>query len=182
MPAALIPYVVAGVTLGAFARTYQLGRRDFTTIGRLTPAGFFWLFLAYTGMTVAVLAAVVFAPWTVDLSPPVADVLGGFLMAAGLAMYLSARIKLRSFRTTWALRVDELITTGPYRLSRNPLVVGLVGMLLGLSIATRSLAAILLSGVYVWMSLLWIQLEEGVLRQQFGSAYDQYCARVRRVL
>jgi protein-S-isoprenylcysteine O-methyltransferase Ste14 len=182
MPLSLVPYILAGASLLAFSRTYQLGRRDFTLLGRLTPAAFVWLLLAYTGMTTAVAAAVIVSPATVDLSTPVAIGLGGGLIVAGLVMYLSARITLRSFRTAWALRVDELITTGPYRLSRNPLVVGLVGILLGASVAARSLGAIVLSGVYVWMSALWIRLEEAVLLQQFGRAYEQYCQKVRRVL
>ena len=182
MLVSLVPFLVEGLSLLAFSRCYQLGRRDFTSIGRLTPEAFLWLLASYTGMTAAVALAVVISPSTVDVSPPVAMGLGGAMIAGGLAMYLSARIKLRSFRAAWALRVDELITTGPYRLSRNPLVVGLVGILLGTSVATRSLPAMVLSGVYVWMSALWIGLEEAVLRRQFGDAYEEYCRQVRRVL
>lgn len=182
MPASLVPYVIAGGALLAFGRCYQLGRRDFESLGRLTRQGFVWLFLAYSGMTAAIAAAVVFWPSTVDLSPVVAIGLGSAMIAAGLALYVTARLKLRSFGTIWALRVDQLITTGPYRLSRNPLVVGLVGMVLGASLIRRSLAGILLSGLYIWMSALWIGLEEIVLRRQFGGAYDRYCSEVRRVL
>ncbi|MEL3914713.1 MULTISPECIES: methyltransferase family protein [Aeromonas] len=74
-----------------------------------------------------------------------------------------------------------LVTRGVYRISRNPMYLGLLCWTLAL--------ACYLEGMAVWLGplLLWgwltrfqILAEEQALRRQFGDAYDDYCRQVRR--
>jgi protein-S-isoprenylcysteine O-methyltransferase Ste14 len=74
-----------------------------------------------------------------------------------------------------------LVTRGVYRISRNPMYLGLLCWTLAL--------ACYLGGMAVWLGplLLWgwltrfqILAEEQALRRQFGDAYDDYCRQVRR--
>ena len=74
-----------------------------------------------------------------------------------------------------------IVTTGPYRLSRNPIYVSMILLLIGVGVWTNSgwfwvlavIAAVLLTyGVIV--------REERYLARKFGRAFDDYRDRVRR--
>ena len=77
----------------------------------------------------------------------------------------------------------EMIEEGPYRLSRNPLYVGLLVLYLGVALLLPSVWAIVLFPVAVAL-LLWgaILPEERFLHERFGAPYDAYRRRVRRWL
>jgi protein-S-isoprenylcysteine O-methyltransferase Ste14 len=76
-----------------------------------------------------------------------------------------------------------MVETGPYRLSRNPLYVGLLALYLGLALLAPSFWALVLLPLAValvrWGAVL---PEERYLRARFGAAYDEYAGRVRRWL
>ncbi len=77
----------------------------------------------------------------------------------------------------------HLVTTGPFRLSRNPLYVGFA--LLSTSIALLAHSTWALAGLPVaLLAVQWgaILPEETYLAGKFGDAYAQYKARVRRWL
>jgi protein-S-isoprenylcysteine O-methyltransferase Ste14 len=76
-----------------------------------------------------------------------------------------------------------LIEDGPFRVSRNPLYVGLLALYLGLAFVAPSFWALALFPVAVLL-ILWgaILPEERFLRERFGWPYDDYARRVRRWL
>lgn len=76
-----------------------------------------------------------------------------------------------------------VMTTGPFRFSRNPLYVGLLVLHLGLALLDPSVWALILWPASVGL-LLWgaILPEERFLAQAFGDTYVSYAARVRRWL
>jgi protein-S-isoprenylcysteine O-methyltransferase Ste14 len=78
---------------------------------------------------------------------------------------------------------ETMIEEGPYRLSRNPLYVGLLALYLGLALLVPSFWALVLSPLAVLL-VRWgaIRPEERFLHQRFGAAYDDYTRRVRRWL
>jgi protein-S-isoprenylcysteine O-methyltransferase Ste14 len=76
---------------------------------------------------------------------------------------------------------SQLVTAGPYVISRNPLyffsLVGLVGI--GLSTATITLTVFVILFFWaVYPSV--IQGEEAFLREKFGERYTDYCDRTPR--
>lgn len=77
----------------------------------------------------------------------------------------------------------ELITTGPYSLSRNPLyffsLLGFAGI--GFASETFSLGIVLIAAMLIGYPAV-IRQEEAVLRQRFGAAFEAYCTRVPRFL
>jgi protein-S-isoprenylcysteine O-methyltransferase Ste14 len=77
----------------------------------------------------------------------------------------------------------SMIEEGPYRLSRNPLYVGLLALYLALALLVPSFWGVVLFPVAV-MLVWWgaIRPEERFLRQRFGATYDAYAERVRRWL
>jgi protein-S-isoprenylcysteine O-methyltransferase Ste14 len=74
-----------------------------------------------------------------------------------------------------------LVIRGPYRLTRNPMYLGLTIAALGVAIVVGSwpmLAAPL--AVFLTANFVHIPFEEAKMRRQFGEAYDGYLRRVRR--
>ena len=77
----------------------------------------------------------------------------------------------------------RIIEGGPYRLSRNPLYVGLLALYLGLALLAPTFWGLVLFPVAMLL-LLWgaIRPEERFLHERFGTPYDDYARRVRRWL
>jgi len=75
---------------------------------------------------------------------------------------------------------ERLVTTGPFAYSRNPMYLGHVIFLLGLTLSLRSvLAALITVANAVWFHFR-VQRDEKRLRERFGQPYLDYTARVRR--
>src|SRR4051794_16775201 len=105
-------------------------------------------------------------------------VAGGGLMASFVRAFGRAKTAVRPDRPTTAI-----VTTGPYRLTRNP---GYLGMtLVGCGIAVTSGALWVLAGVAAAAIVVdrgVIVREERYLEGRFGDAYRAYRSRVRRWL
>jgi protein-S-isoprenylcysteine O-methyltransferase Ste14 len=75
----------------------------------------------------------------------------------------------------------KLVTSGPYRYTRNPMYLGLVVLTLGIAIWVGSWP-FFLAPMAVFATANWVHIpfEEAKMRRQFGAAYDSYVQRVRR--
>jgi protein-S-isoprenylcysteine O-methyltransferase Ste14 len=118
-------------------------------------------------------------------APTAARPLGYALIAAcvawnGWGMTLMARHRTGLLPGQAASTVLE---RGPFRVSRNPLYVGLTALDAGLALLWPSFWGLVLVPVGVVL-LTWgaILPEERYLRTKFGSAYTEYAGRVRRWL
>ena len=78
---------------------------------------------------------------------------------------------------------DALIEEGPFRLSRNPLYVGLLALYLAITLLAPTFWGLLVFPAAVLL-VFWgaIRPEERFLHQRFGARYDEYRRRVRRWL
>jgi protein-S-isoprenylcysteine O-methyltransferase Ste14 len=76
-----------------------------------------------------------------------------------------------------------VLQSGPFRLSRNPLYLGLIALDVGVAMLAQSFWALVFVPVGV-VALTWgaIRPEERYLTGKFGPDYDAYRARVRRWL
>jgi protein-S-isoprenylcysteine O-methyltransferase Ste14 len=75
-----------------------------------------------------------------------------------------------------------LVTTGIYRFIRHPSYLGLLVNLLGWALAFRSLIGVLLAALALIPLVVRIRAEEAMLRNQFGSEYDAWCAKTWRLI
>ena len=110
---------------------------------------------------------------------------GYLIVLLGLALAFSAMTQFGRAKTTVDPHgsVSAIVVDGPYRLSRNPIYVGLVCFLVGLPIALGTLWGLVLSPLFiVLMNTLVIQHEEAYLEKKFGDEYTSYKSRVRRWL
>lgn len=107
----------------------------------------------------------------------------------GLAIWLAldgaAMLQFRSARTSMIPMKPStaLVTSGPYRVTRNPMYVGMAVLYAALALALGVIWALaILPFVLLAVDRLVIAREEPYLERKFGDEYRQYKGRVRRWL
>jgi protein-S-isoprenylcysteine O-methyltransferase Ste14 len=116
------------------------------------------------------------------INPPF-NALGLVLIAGGVSMNLWSATWFRKNKTTIDPHGDAiyLAQEGLYCISRNPMYLGMLVTLLGVSIYLGGLLSFLAPPVFVWIvTLRFIHREERALLDCFGDEYIRYKARVRR--
>lgn len=80
-------------------------------------------------------------------------------------------------------KASQLVVSGMYRFSRNPMYLGMLLLLTGWALYLGNVAAFALLPVFVGLiTVLQIQPEERALQALFGEQYRQYCRQVGRWL
>jgi protein-S-isoprenylcysteine O-methyltransferase Ste14 len=122
-----------------------------------------------------------------SLQPAFHVVVVSIVAATGLAFDLLGLLAFRRARTTVnPLRPEKastLVTEGVYRITRNPMYVGLA--LLLLAWAVHLSAMLPFAGVAAFLAYITrfqIRPEERALDALFGQSFADYAARVRRWL
>ena len=76
-----------------------------------------------------------------------------------------------------------IVSSGPFRFSRNPLYLSLTTIYMGLTLAVNTWwGVVVLIPLLLVMHLGVVLREERYLEQRFGEQYRQYRSRVRRYL
>ena len=109
--------------------------------------------------------------------------LGLVLLLLGVSLAAWGILELQASRTTfWPWKIPRrLVTSGPFRFSRNPLYVAQLLILAGIAIMANSLWVA--SGVpvlFVLLDRLVVVREEAVIKGAFGTEFSAYTVRVRR--
>ena len=112
----------------------------------------------------------------------IAGLLGGALWLAldapAMSRFRGAGTSIVPMRPTTAL-----VTSGPYRFTRNPMYLGMAFLYAGLALAFGTIwALVLLPVVLLVVDRQVIAREERYLESKFGEAYREYKSRVRRWL
>jgi len=124
------------------------------------------------------------APWVKILEAPYRY--GGLvLIALALGLILWAAFLFRRAGTNIRpfLPSTALVVSGPYKFTRNPMYLGMAGVLLGAAVFMGSLSPFVV--IPAFMALIaerFIIPEEEKLEAAFGRDYLDYKARVRRWL
>ena len=80
-------------------------------------------------------------------------------------------------------RASTLVTSGVYRVTRNPMYLGLTVLLLAWAVFLAAPWTLLGPVVFaLFISRFQIAPEEHAMREKFGVQYEAYAARVRRWL
>lgn len=75
----------------------------------------------------------------------------------------------------------QLVTTGPFRFSRNPVYLGIVAILIGLSLDWGNPYLLVISLAFPLVLQRWtVRPEEAYLEREFGEDFRQYRSSVRR--
>lgn len=107
------------------------------------------------------------------------------LLAIGILLGLSAALQFRRVGTT----IDpcrpgdtsDLVIDGAYRVTRNPMYLGLLLVLASWVIFLGNVYASISLFIFVYyITSFQIRPEEQVMASKFGEAYSNYCRKVRR--
>ncbi|MBK0328687.1 isoprenylcysteine carboxylmethyltransferase family protein [Rhodobacteraceae bacterium F11138] len=113
----------------------------------------------------------------------VVDLFGGLLVGGGIILVGMAALEFRRHRTTIDPRNTPvvLITSGPYKRSRNPIYLGDALILTGLILRFDAVLSLPLVPIFIWvMERRFIFPEETRLRRQFRQEFHRYETKVRR--
>ncbi len=106
-----------------------------------------------------------------------------WLVAVVVAGWAQLLFRRRHTTTTPGEISRAFVDEGPYRLSRNPMYVGIVLAYVGTMCLQAQIAALVtLVLCIVYLQKVVIPLEESRLGETFGESYARYRARVRRWL
>ncbi|MCA0940951.1 isoprenylcysteine carboxylmethyltransferase family protein [Yangia mangrovi] len=124
-------------------------------------------------------------PLGLGFGPVWADLLGGLLVGGGVLMAVLALVEMRRARTTFMPHEepDSLVTSGVFRLSRNPIYLGDVMILAGFILFWDAVPSLVLLPIYVWLlEKRFIEPEEARLRRKFVASFRKYETQTRRWL
>lgn len=141
---------------------------------------------------VAVITVVII--WSISRIAPQAAMPSGIrlsvslaLVAVGVAFSVAGIVSFRRARTTVnpikPESASSLVCTGTYRVTRNPMYLGIFLVLVAWAVFLSSAWALLaVVGFVLYMNRFQIAPEERALSDIFGNEYELYKARVRRWL
>jgi protein-S-isoprenylcysteine O-methyltransferase Ste14 len=124
--------------------------------------------------------------WIIPLPTPETFALriaGGIAVIAGILLVGSAFSQMMKVHTSPALNqpVTALVTSGPYRVTRNPIYLGFFLIYLGFTLLDGTLWGLIASPFLLWtITQAVIHAEEIYLAEKFGEQYSGYRSRVRQ--
>jgi protein-S-isoprenylcysteine O-methyltransferase Ste14 len=101
-----------------------------------------------------------------------------FLICAGLGIVLLSMPFLG--RRSFGEETGDLRTSGVYKYSRNPQLVGGFLLVVGYALLWPSWIGLLWASLWIPIAHLMVRGEEEHLRRVFGQAYGEYCTRTPR--
>jgi protein-S-isoprenylcysteine O-methyltransferase Ste14 len=107
------------------------------------------------------------------------------LIAAGLGVIAVSIVQFNRARTTvnplQPQAASALVSGGVFRITRNPMYLGMALVLAACTVWLGNAAcALLLAGFVAYITRFQIAPEERALRAHFGAEFDAYARRVRR--
>ena len=148
---------------------------------RATIYGFFYMAVAMVGLPY------LFARWLgIGSISPEGILAGGTLLAVGLALFLCCVVLfVQNGKGTQSPMEppSHFVAVGPYRVVRNPMLLGNLLVLLGEAAVFASRGFLVFAVLFfACCHLILLVIEEPALRRRFGVTYETYRREVPRWL
>lgn len=145
---------------------------------KISPPAFFMIFLLLSigSHFIFPVKKIIHPPYTYS---------GIIFIAAGVALNIWADVMFKKDKTTVKPHEEptKLKTSGPFRISRHPMYLGMAMVLLGLAVVLGSLITFIFpAGFIIIADFVFISFEEKNLERIFGKEYFDYRQKVRRWL
>jgi len=153
-------------------------RRDYLRNGKLTPvsSGLEWLLVI-----IWVVFSYIYLPadWPLFHINPMLRYAGWLFVVIGVLIIIISFAWL-GLRRTHGLETDILIHLGPYRLTRNPQIVGFGLGMIGFIVLWPSWHMMVSIILLIVLTHLMVLTEEEHLLDVHGDEYKRYCGQVPR--
>lgn len=137
-------------------------------VSGIASAGLLVWFQRATGVSVPLPAG--WAPWGFRV--------GALAVAAGLLLWLRSIVQVRR-----AFNAHRLVTTGAYRLCRNPLYAAFIVLFIpGIALLADNLLLLAISAAVFLVFKLLIGQEERYLAAEFGEEFERYRRSVAQLI
>ena len=118
-----------------------------------------------------------FEDWNIYIS--------GFFLLWGLIVIAFAVFKFAKTKTTVdptkPSKTSSLVISGIYRITRNPMYLGMLFLIISFTFYKLSLAgAIIIPSFIFYINKYQIEPEEYEMRKKFGENFEDYCKKVDR--
>ena len=107
----------------------------------------------------------------------------GLLLSIWTIVYMKRRGKgnpMDAFGHEVAPRTQHLMTDGPYRLNRTPMLTGTLVYLIGFALWLFTWQAVVVWLLFFIIMFVQVLSEERRLHRDFGKEYNEYCRHTRR--
>jgi protein-S-isoprenylcysteine O-methyltransferase Ste14 len=160
-----------------------LARRDYLNEGKLTLTTSFLEFVIFAFHANMIY---LFIPVNWPQLPPLSEntaicICSKCLIIIGLAIVFGAMIPL-GYNRTMGLKSHKLQTSGLYKFTRNPQVLGYYIVLFGFAVSYPSLYTAGWILLFCFIGHIMITTEEEYLRKIYRERYEYYCKEVPRYI
>ena len=113
------------------------------------------------------------------------------MAAAGIGLSIWSIVYMRNvgkgnpmdaFNHEVAPRTVNLMTDGPYKICRNPMLLGVLIYYIGVIIWLGTWQSAVVFVVYFAIMMIQVKREEERLKQDFGEAYEEYCRTTKKLI
>ena len=111
------------------------------------------------------------------------NLLGILLLVIGVSLNLMADAAFKREQTTVKPfeKSAALVVTGVFQISRHPMYLGMVLILLGIAILMGTLTPLIVVVIFgILMELVFVRAEESMLEEQFGATWLAHKKKVRK--
>lgn len=142
---------------------------------QIMPPTYFWIYFVLSVL-------MFFIPIGHFLSFPW-NLIGLPLIVIGLliAVWVESIFKREQTTVKPFEKSSVLVTSGPFRFSRNPMYLGMVVIFIGIAIVLGTFLSLIGAIAFlITMNLKFIKFEEVKMEETFGAQYEEYKRKVRR--
>ena len=117
--------------------------------------------------------------------PTLWNLTGIIFLVSGITLNLIADRAFQQVGTTVKpyQESSNLVTSGVFQISRNPMYLGMVLTLIGIAVLLRTLSPLLVVIPFaILIDQIYIRVEERMLAEKFGAKWQTYKTKTRRWL
>jgi protein-S-isoprenylcysteine O-methyltransferase Ste14 len=136
-------------------------------------------------ITLACLAGQIILYLMLPLQVNLSLLLGLMLLIASIGLIVMSFKELQNHETTYIPdgEPEQLVTSGPFAYSRNPIYLGMFGLLLATAFLMQSMSALLIPALFISIiQNTWIPHEEKKLEEKFAEDWSAYTEQTKRWL